>query len=54
MTGGGTQYKIHQLNLYEKQKFLYLHDFIRENRFTVTFIGVREARSEGIGAQCMY
>jgi hypothetical protein len=35
-------YKIHQLNLYEKQKFLYLHDFTRENRFTVTFAGIKE------------
>ena len=33
-------YKIHQLNLYEKQKFLYLHNFIHENRFTVTFAGI--------------
>ena len=34
-------YKICELNLYEKQKFLYLHDFIRENRFTITFAGIK-------------
>ncbi|MCL1919003.1 MAG: plasmid pRiA4b ORF-3 family protein [Peptococcaceae bacterium] len=34
-------YEIYQLNLYEKQKFLYLHDFIRENRFTITFAGLK-------------
>ena len=34
-------YKIHELNLYENQKFLYLHDFAHENRFTVTFVGIR-------------
>jgi hypothetical protein len=34
-------FQICQLNLYEKQKFLYLHNFIAENRFTITFIGVR-------------
>jgi len=33
-------YMICQLNLYMKQKFLYLNDFRRENRFTVTFVGV--------------
>jgi len=33
-------YMICQLNLYQKQKFLYLNDFGSENRFTVTFIGV--------------
>ena len=33
-------YMIWQLNLYMKQKFLYLNDFRSENRFTVTFVGV--------------
>ena len=34
-------YEICSLNLYEKQKFLYLNDFMRENRFNITFIGIR-------------
>jgi hypothetical protein len=33
------KYKICQLNLYEKQKFLFLYDFIREQRFTIMFAG---------------
>jgi len=34
-------YRICDLNLYEKQKFLYLHDFMREHRFNISFAGVR-------------
>ena len=35
------KYKICQLNLYENQKFLFLYDFVREERFTITFKGCR-------------
>jgi hypothetical protein len=34
-------YEFYRLGLYENQKFLYLHDFIRENRFPITFLGTR-------------
>jgi len=34
-------YRICDLNLYEKQKFLYLHDFMREHRFNISFAGIR-------------
>jgi len=35
-------YRICDLNLYEKQKFLYLHDFIRKHRFNISFVGIRK------------
>jgi len=35
-------YRICDLNLFEKQKFLYLHDFIREHRFNISFAGMRK------------
>jgi len=38
-------YRICDLNLYEKQKFLYLHDFMREHRFNISFAGVRTRNS---------
>ena len=38
-------YEICRLNLFEKQKFLYLHDFFRDNRYNITFIGVRKGSS---------
>jgi len=41
-TSAAEKYKIHELNLYAKQKFLYLHDFMRENRFTITFAGIKK------------
>ncbi|MDR2569716.1 MAG: hypothetical protein LBD23_05395 [Oscillospiraceae bacterium] len=34
-------YRICDMKLYEKQKFLYLHDFMREHRFNISFFGVR-------------
>jgi uncharacterized Zn finger protein len=34
-------YEICNLNLYVNQKFLYLNDFMRENRFNIRFIGTR-------------
>ena len=34
-------YRICDMKLYEKQKFLYLHDFVREHRFNISFAGIR-------------
>ena len=34
-------YQIHQIRLYKNQKFLYLHDYMREHRFPITFLGIR-------------
>jgi hypothetical protein len=38
--GDAEKYSIHELGLYKGQKFLYLHNFMNENRFTITFAGV--------------
>ena len=34
-------YEICRLNLYENQKFLYLNNFIQENRFNIRFLGIK-------------
>jgi len=34
-------YRICDLNLFDQQQFIYLHDFRRDNRFNIRFIGVR-------------
>jgi hypothetical protein len=39
------KYEICNLNLYENQQFVYLHNYIRENRFNIRFIGTREKNS---------
>jgi len=38
-------YRICDLNLFEKQKFLYLHDFMREHRFNISFAGIRTQKT---------
>ena len=34
-------YRMCDLNLFDRQQFIYLHDFRRDNRFNIRFIGVK-------------